>query len=68
VKLGIKENQKIFRGFSEVFVTATLTAAIMQTDMVLGGTGTCPVCNKPFKVARTRIEKLQKVVDLRFGA
>lgn len=28
----------------------------LQTDMILGGSGTCPVCGKPFSVARTRIQ------------
>jgi hypothetical protein len=28
----------------------------MQIDMILGGSGTCPVCGKPFAVARTRIQ------------
>jgi hypothetical protein len=28
----------------------------MQTDTVLGGSGPCPVCGKPFNVARTRIQ------------
>jgi hypothetical protein len=27
-----------------------------QTDVVLGGEGTCPRCGKPFKIARTKIK------------
>jgi hypothetical protein len=27
-----------------------------QTDVILGGTGTCPDCGKPFKVARMKIQ------------
>jgi hypothetical protein len=27
-----------------------------QTDIVLDGSGPCPACGKPFKVARTRVQ------------